>query len=373
MEKKEFSRENTLALKGIAIIMMMFHHCFRVKSLFKGYKVSFFPLNQEFVIQMSLTFKICVSFFVFITGYGLFLSLKKLNEKNNWTKKEICQWTVDRLIKLLSGFWIITIFSYIFCQIMDGRTGQIFFKNGILYGITDMLLNFLGLSNLFKTNTFNSAWWYMTIAVLFVIAIPVLVKLFNKYGYFTVIAAVIAIPRLLGWKYVNSSFISFLFPLCLGCLFAEKNLMVRIANFKIGKNKYMSKCLKFIIETVLLIVLYLLYSKLNADMFWEIRYGLIPVCLMIYLYEFYIDLPVVKQVLKFLGKHSMNIFLIHEFIRTYYFTNWLYSFKNFTKIAIVLLLSSLAISICIEFVKKIIRFPKIVDLMQSKVDKLIKE
>ncbi len=373
MEKKEFSKDNTLALKGIAIIMMMFHHCFRVKGLFKGYNVSFFPLNQEFVIQMSSTFKICVSFFVFITGYGLFLSLRKLNEKYDWTKKEIFKWTIGRLIKLLSGFWIIAIFSYIFCQIMDGRTGQIFFKNGVLSGITNILINFLGLSNLFGTNSFNSAWWYMTVAMLFVLVIPVLVKLFNKYGYFAVFAAVITIPRILGWKYVNSSFISFLFPLCLGCLFAEKNLMVKIANLKICKNKYVSKSLKFVVETALTIVLYLLYNKLNADLFWEIRYGLIPVCLMIYLYEFYIDLPLLKQVLKFLGKYSMNIFLVHEFIRTYYFTNWLYSFKNFTKIAIVLLLCSLAISICIELFKKIIKFSEIVDLVQRRAIKLIKE
>ena len=33
-EKTEFNVNNTLALKGVAIIMMMFHHLFRKESLF---------------------------------------------------------------------------------------------------------------------------------------------------------------------------------------------------------------------------------------------------------------------------------------------------------------------------------------------------
>ena len=79
MKKKEFSIDNTLALKGIAIIMLIFHHCFRKADLFEDYTVSFFPFSQDFIVEISLTFKICVSIFAFITGYGLMLSLKKLN------------------------------------------------------------------------------------------------------------------------------------------------------------------------------------------------------------------------------------------------------------------------------------------------------
>ncbi len=125
--KKNFERNDTLQLKGIAIIMMLFHHLFGREALFKNYAISFFPLNKEFVVNMSLSFKICVSIFVFITGYGLTLSLKKLYE-GKVKNKHIFKWTSERLIKTLSGFWIIAILSYIICQIIDGRTGTIFFK-----------------------------------------------------------------------------------------------------------------------------------------------------------------------------------------------------------------------------------------------------
>lgn len=369
--KKEFSKDNTLALKGIAIIMMMFHHLFRTESLFKNHEVSFWPVNKIFVIDLSLTFKICVSIFVFITGYGLMLSLKKLNEQYEWTSKEIFKWISNRLIKLLSGFWIIAILSYIICQIIDGRTVTVFFEDGIIYGIIQILLNFLGISELFGTPNFNSSWWYMSIAVLFVLSVPIFAKLFKKYKYIPILITVICLPRVFGWKYINSSYISFLFPLLLGMIFAEKNLMVKIANIKINKNKYINKILKLIIETVCIILLYILYNQLPKENFWEIRYGIIPVCLMCYLYEFFLDLPILKNILKFLGKHSMNIFLIHEFIKNYYLNEWTYSFINWGKIAFVLLITSLLMSIVIELFKKIIRYDKLINVLQEHINKTI--
>lgn len=128
-EKTEFNVNNTLALKGVAIIMMMFHHLFRKESLFQGYMISFFPLNQEFVLDISTMFKICVSIFAFITGYGLALSLKKLNKEYNWESKQLFKWIVNRIIKFLSGFWFIALISYILCQIIDGTTVNVFFED----------------------------------------------------------------------------------------------------------------------------------------------------------------------------------------------------------------------------------------------------
>lgn len=371
LKKTEFSKSSTLALKGIAIIMMMFHHCFRIKDLFKGYNVSFFPFNQEFVINMSATFKICVSIFVFITGYGLIISLRKINEKYDWTNKEISKWTSRRLIKTFSGYWIIVVLTLIICQLINGRTTSVLFKNGVFYGIIQIIINFLGLSTLTSTNLFCSTWWYMSIASLFIISVPIFAKLFKKYKYLPVMFSVFAIPRILGWKYVDNSYISFLFPLLLGIIFAENNLVVKISNAKLCENKYMNKIIKFVLETSIIIVIYLIYIDIPTSLFWELKYGIIPVFLICYLYEFYIELPIIKQVLVFLGKHSMNIFLIHTFLRAYYLNHFIYSFSNFIEIAIVLLSLTLAISIILELFKKVIRYEKIISKLQILIDKKI--
>ena len=117
MGKKEFSKSNSLALKGIAIIMMVFHHLFRKKTLYEGYFISFFPFNEQFVLDISTMFKICVSIFAFITGYGLQKSLRNLDKDYNWSNKQTYKWISNRLIKMMSSFWLIALLSYIICQI----------------------------------------------------------------------------------------------------------------------------------------------------------------------------------------------------------------------------------------------------------------
>ena len=375
--KTEFSKNNTLALKGIAIIMLMFRHLFKDNNAFKNYTVSFFPFGQALGVELSAFGKICVSIFAFLTGYGLMLSLKKLNEKYDFTNKQICKWTIGRIIKTLSGYWVIVVLSMIICQIIDGRTQTVLFNKGIINGIILTIVNFFGLTDLFGVTSFCSTWWYMRIALLFIISIPIFAKLFKKHGYLLVLASVVALPRILGWKYSNSSYIAFIFPVLLGMIFAEHNLMVKIANIKINKNNIVNKVFKLIIDTILIVVLYIIYNNLQENLFWEIRYGIIPVCLMCYLYEFYIDIPVLKHILQYLGKHSMNIFLIHSFIRAYYCRDFIYSQGNFIKIAAILLLCSLALSIAVDLFKKLIRYDKWINSLQcfvnKKIDKYIYE
>ena len=55
--------------------------------------------------------------------------------------------------------------------------------------------------------------------------------------------------------------------------------------------------------------------------------------------------------LAFVGKHSMNMYLIHTFIFGYFFHDFIYSFKYPILIFIVLLIVSLLLSIAIEFLK----------------------
>lgn len=67
-------KNSSLALKGIAITLMMIHHNFRNTSLFSSYNVSFYPFNDQSVVSFAYACKICVSMFAFISGYGLYLS-----------------------------------------------------------------------------------------------------------------------------------------------------------------------------------------------------------------------------------------------------------------------------------------------------------
>ena len=69
------SKDNTLALKGIAIVAMLLHHLFYTHS---EYGVS--------VQQIGLIGKVCVALFLFLSGYGLTIQYGKQQANVNITK-----------------------------------------------------------------------------------------------------------------------------------------------------------------------------------------------------------------------------------------------------------------------------------------------
>ena len=101
----------------------------------------------------------------------------------------------------------------------------------------------------------------------------------------------------------------------------------------------------------------------------EIRDGLIPAYVVYYCYEFITDIPLIKNIFALIGKHSLNIFLFHTFIRHHWFHEYTYSFKHFVLIALVLLAESLVISIVLEFIKKITHYNNLCSVIRNKMNK----
>lgn len=81
---------------------------------------------------------------------------------------------------------------------------------------------------------------------------------------------------------------------------------------------------------------------------------------MIMLYKS-VELPrFVGNILEFLGKHSMNIFLFHTFIFSHWLKDFIYSPKNPLLIFLLLLGVCLIISVAIEWLKKLIKIDSLI-------------
>jgi peptidoglycan/LPS O-acetylase OafA/YrhL len=78
-------------------------------------------------------------------------------------------------------------------------------------------------------------------------------------------------------------------------------------------------------------------------------------------------IPILNKILEFLGKHSINIFLIHSFIRAIYGKDLIYKLPNFIVTIVVLLLISLVLSIIIEQMKKLFKYDRLVDKLIYKI------
>lgn len=75
---------------------------------------------------------------------------------------------------------------------------------------------------------------------------------------------------------------------------------------------------------------------------------------------------IINRCLEYLGIFSINIFMLHTFIYYYYFKDFIYSFGNIWGIILVLLLSSLAVSILLEKMKKLFRYDALIDQIEKR-------
>lgn len=364
---KGLSKNDSLAIKGIAILIMLFHHLYCSVDRFENFTVDFSPFSQSTVVSVSLFFKICVSIFAFITGYGLLKSVSKI-EFNN---KNVFKWNVTRLIKTMSGFWLIYVLSFVVTMIIDRRPLEIYFGGSRIKGVLYILLDFLGLANFFDTPTLCGTWWYMSAAVIFILIIPLIYFISRKVGYIPIIVVVVALPRLLNIGYpggVNAY--SFILPVILGMMFAEYNLFEKMSDI-MPKNKALSYVTSFAVLGVMTVLCYLLYRVYPQNKGWEYNYGIVPVIVICFSRYCVIRVPVIKQILQFYGKHSLTMFLTHTFIRAVYFNEFVYSFDNFMLIYAVLLVMSTVLAVVIDLFIDLIRYHKLTAIMVKASNKAI--
>ena len=163
----KFTKEHTMQMKGIAIIILLFHHCFlnaqrwatvpyEKLATTKGwgyYPISFAPFSSHTIQYLASFSKICVAMFVFMTGYGMWVSYesqKKKTTMSNYIKK--------RMVTLMTGFLIIFVVTEILA-IPTGRFIEVYGHD--FRSVVYMIIDALGLAKLLGTPLFCLTWWYI--------------------------------------------------------------------------------------------------------------------------------------------------------------------------------------------------------------------
>ena len=358
-----FGKDTSQALKGVAIIMMMLHHNFRETSLYENFQISFFPFWEADVVRVAFACKMCVSLFAFISGYGLYLSF-------NRKRGTVGQWTLERYIRTFSGYWFIWIVSAIVTQIIDARFLNIFLKKGIWQGSIEAIIDFLGLATLFGSGTLNGTWWYMSAAFSFIIIIALVYEKLHDRPWPVLIGSIVLI-RVLFAGHADTAFTggnsvyAFLSIFLMGAVSASHNLVDRW--LAVGRGSKGKIIWKGILEASILIVVFKAFSYININRFWELHYSVFAVVVILFCVEFVTIIPGLRQILMFLGKHSMNIFCVHTFIRYNYLHDFTYSWKHFALVIIVLTLDSLLISLILEWLKRVSGYNRLIEKMCSKI------
>lgn len=151
----KISRQISTQIKGVAIIMMVFHHLFSYPS---WWRTSFVPSFYSIVPIGSISefgecMKMCIPIYAFITGYGLSCSFATKNYL------EIYKWSIKKISFTLINYWVIL--GMVEAVIL-GCGHQAFSVGGIV-------ANLLGLGELIIPFA-----WYISFYILILLVFPLL-------------------------------------------------------------------------------------------------------------------------------------------------------------------------------------------------------
>ena len=369
----KFTKEHTMQMKGIAIIILLFHHCFlnaqrwatvpyEKLATTKGwgyYPISFAPFSSHTIQYLASFSKICVAMFVFMTGYGMWVSYesqKKKTTMSNYIKK--------RMVTLMTGFLIIFVVTEILA-IPTGRFIEVYGHD--FRSVVYMIIDALGLAKLLGTPLFCLTWWYMSLAIVLIMIFPFVHSIMEKYQWVVVVASII-VPRACGFGQSTDLF-RYLLAYTLGMYFAQHDLLARIKE-KFMEQNVAGKLLSLIVSLIGLAVI--IKCRQNAWIGWkylDFWDGFAAMYVIVNSYIYILNGKWIVKGLGFLGKHSMNIFLIHSFYRDVFFHEFTYSFYYAWLDYIVLMAISLVTSIVLEWLKKLIRYEKFIDWVKRLVTK----
>lgn len=352
MNKTNFTLNQTFYTKGIAIILMIFHHLFwdypNIGIQFGG-----MALSQ----RIGIIGKVCVSIFVILSGIGLYYT----------SNQEKCvKFYSQKIIKLYANYLFIVITSFIM--------SFLFFKEpflnilgGNIEGIIKIILTISGLHYLIGYQGINAAWWFVTLIIILYLLFPILNKLLSEYNNKLLIllffmSFLYIIP--LGKIKILEIF-SWLFPFVLGMYIAKTNILFKI-------KQYINFKFKLIKNLVLLsIFLLLLYvrSSISPQGIIAIKLDYFIAFLIIYfVYCYYNYFFITKNFIVYLGKRSMEIFYIHMFISNYYLRDLVYNFKNPFFMVIIVLIISLVWAQILVLLRNIIKFDDIIKKISNRVE-----
>lgn len=171
----ELSKSDTSAIKGIAILFMLWHHLFLNVT-------EYGTLTQS----LAIIFKVCVALFLFVSGYGLTRQYGSLDKRNVRTT---IKFLLRRFINFFLPFW--------FCFFLVALIGNICgYSFQDAYPATRNTLKCFALDfwGQMGYDSYLKPWWFNKMIIQLYLIFPILYLIvYNKYS---AVAGLIAIAVL---------------------------------------------------------------------------------------------------------------------------------------------------------------------------------
>jgi hypothetical protein len=170
----DISVEKTEHLKGLAVLLLMWHHLFGVGYITDWIEI--IPNSKNIVFIFGASSKICLAIFLFCSGYGLFKSYisKEMPRKN---------YILRRLVKIFIPYWMIMAIAIGYLAYAGKFDPKYFFVNLFVLNISDEVL-------------YTSFAWFVKLYILLILITPLIkmIELKWKKNIFLDLLIYIAVP-----------------------------------------------------------------------------------------------------------------------------------------------------------------------------------
>ena len=348
--RQSFSLQHTQIAKGIASLMLLYHHLLRPGNKFTKLlknELKFFEIDLR--KYSAIFFKITTCTYTFLSGVGIYYSLFKYKNIKDMYKK-----CIRNFLRLMIIFWIILLIAY---------------PKGLKTGLFNLKYSTL-ISCFFADYYKKGNWWYIRMHFALLIYSPMFIRLFqninykNKifpfiifYFFYSIIKTFQHFYKIKGlekiffdyFKYFSK--IDIILSFLTGILSAKYNVMILFNKDKF-ENFYYSL---FSIFSSIFIRCNLIMDEGSTKIdFFIVPMFILPITSLIF------ENKVISKLLKLFGKHSTNFWFIHGYFYENYFIRLLaypkYSLLCYIWLVILTLISSYLINIILVPIINYINF-----------------
>ena len=351
-------RESNI-FKCLAIMLMLAHHLFMYADQPDFPALVYGPIfsTPERLAAFGQLCKLCVAIFVFISAYGTAMSCKGSAMDDD---RALARKSTERLIKLLVSFQFVYILAFALCP-LGGKSWFTLYSPSRLENLFFALCDFMGLSYVLQTPSYNSAWWYMSLAIILILILPWLIKFCRKLGSSCILLFLVISM----WFNGEFSFLRYFFVIPVGIVAAEYSVFQHATAFYFRHNLPIRL---LILSCCVGVMVFMgkLYLNLGPSIYCLCD-SVMVISAGIFILLTLSRIPLLSTAAEFIGKYSMDIFLIHTFIFDLWFHDFTYSLRYPVLIFIFLLISSLTVSVVLGCLKKLCR----IDILSLKISEKI--
>lgn len=332
---KYFSKEYTLIVKGVAIILMLIHHLFYDYGNIENFSLLFDNLEADFWVTSSYISKVCVAIFAVLSGYGLSKSYKRKGENN------LIEFVIKHIKSLLYIYWWAVIPFVVLGHITGLRTlGEVYGTGttSILKGVLDLF----GIGYIIYgfDNMYNVTCWYIGEILILYLFFPLFMRA-SKYNFIKTTILFLIIYRLS--KFIPNFVPLYLLCFCFGMLLEKYGIL-----------DYLVQYIGYKLSTLFFFTLFLscIFIRIHQTTKIDLLLTLSIIGLAL---TFAKDNKLIFNILSILGKHSANIFMVHTFFYYYFFPTFIHYPKYPMLVLLFLLSICLIYSIFLERVKNYLK------------------